>query len=101
MTMPRTLQEILDHADELAAQFEAYEPRDEDHRDVAPLLRAREAVQSRARAEAEVAAAVAGMRAARYSWATIGGVLGTTGEAVRQRYAGVEASRSGRVSRGR
>ena len=31
--MPRSVQEILDHADELAARFEAYEPAKGDERD--------------------------------------------------------------------
>jgi hypothetical protein len=32
--MPRTVQEILDHADELAQRFEEYEPSAEDERDL-------------------------------------------------------------------
>lgn len=34
MTMPRTVEEILTHVDELAARFEQYEPRPEDELDV-------------------------------------------------------------------
>ncbi len=33
-TMPRSIQEILDHADELAARFEDYEPAEGDERSV-------------------------------------------------------------------
>ena len=33
--MPRSVQEILDHADELAARFEDYEPAEGDERDLA------------------------------------------------------------------
>ena len=40
--MPRTAQEILDHADELAARFEAHEPGDEAH-DATELRLVREA----------------------------------------------------------
>ena len=34
MTMPRTVEEILAHADELAARFEEHEPRPENELDV-------------------------------------------------------------------
>jgi len=84
--MPRTLQEIVDHADELSAAFDGIQPDPAAGRDPAPLLRAREAVQARARAEAAVADAVAVMRAAGYSWHAIGAVVGTSEEAARQRY---------------
>jgi hypothetical protein len=86
--MPRTLQEIVDHADELSAAFDAIEPDPGAGRDPAPLLQARTAVQARARAEADVANAAAAMRAAGYSWRAIGAVVGTSGEAARQRYGG-------------
>jgi predicted lipoprotein len=84
--MPKTLQEIIDHADDMSTAFDDYRPEASTLRDPAPLLRARAAVHARARAEAEVAAAVAEMRDTGYSWAAIGMVLGTTGEAARQRY---------------
>lgn len=84
--MPRTLQEIIDKQQELAAAFEQYEPRSEDHRDPKPLSAIRDAVERRAEAEVAVVAAVAEARAADYSWATIGTLLGTSGEAARQRY---------------
>ena len=86
--MPKTLQEIIDHADDMSTAFDDYQPEANTLRDPAPLLRARAAVHARARAEAEVAAAVAEMRDTEYSWAAIGMVLGTTGEAARQRYGG-------------
>ena len=84
--MPRTLQEIIDHADDMSAAFDDYQPDPATLRDPAPMLRARTAVQARAQAEADVAAAVTDMRDAGYSWAAIGMVLGTSGEAARQRY---------------
>ncbi len=84
--MPRTVQEILAHADELAATFEAYEPAADDERDPAAYVALREAVVSRADAERDVVAAVGTARSQGYSWAAIGGLLGTTGEAARQRY---------------
>ena len=58
MTMPRTLAEILRHADQLSARFEDYEPdsADEFDREVVALLRA--AVQERSDAERHVLDAI-------------------------------------------
>jgi FAD/FMN-containing dehydrogenase len=86
MTMPRSLQEILEHADELGRRFEEHEPSDV--RDAAPLHAIREAVTERAATERRVAEAVAAAREAGVSWSAIGSMLGTSGEAARKRYAG-------------
>lgn len=95
--MPKTLQEILDHADDMSATFDDFPPDPASLRDPAPMLRARSAVHARAQAEADVAAAVTDMRSAGYSWVAIGMVLGTSGEAARQRYG--EASAESRPAR--
>ncbi len=84
--MPRTREEILAHADELAKRFEDYEPREDDKRDPAPLHALRSAVQAVADAERSIVEAVATARDADYSWALIGAQLGTSGEAARQKY---------------
>jgi hypothetical protein len=84
--MPRTVQDILDHADELAHRFEAYEPNPEDEREVEAFVALRDAVFSRSSAERSIKAAVEEARAQGYSWALIGSLLGTSGEAARQRY---------------
>ena len=42
--MPRAIQEILDHADELAQRFEDYEPEPNDERPVEEYLLERAAV---------------------------------------------------------
>lgn len=84
MTMPRSLQEILEHADELQRRFEEHEPTDV--RDAAPLHAIREAVSQRAATERRVAEAVAAAREAGVSWSAIGNMLGTSGEAARKRY---------------
>jgi hypothetical protein len=84
--MPRTVQDILDHADELARQFEAYEPAAEDERDATVLAILRDAVVSRSDAERAIRTAVGEARAHGCSWAFIGSMLGTSGEAARQRY---------------
>lgn len=86
MTVPRSVQEILDHADALAMRFESYEPTAADERDPAAFAALRDAVVLRSDAERAVRAAVDAARAQGYSWAFIGSLLGTSGEAARQRY---------------
>lgn len=85
--MPRTVDEILQHADELAARFETYEPSDKDELDPAAVSLLRTAVTERSQAERHLLAAVRSAREAGLSWAAIGGFVGTSGEAARQRYA--------------
>lgn len=84
--MPRSLQEILDHADELARRFKEHDPADV--RDAAPLRAIRDAVTQRAASEQRIADTVATARAAGVSWSAIGAMLGTSGEAARKRYIG-------------
>ena len=85
--MPRSVDEILKHADELAARFESYEPRASDELDSAAVVRLRNAVAERSDAERHMLEAIKGAREAGLSWAAIGGLVGTSGEAARQRYA--------------
>ena len=84
--MPRPIQEILDHADDLAKRFEEYEPQAEDDRDPTSLRQLRDAVLARSDAERSIRDAVAAARSDGQSWAAIGSMLGTSGEAARQRY---------------
>lgn len=86
MTMPRTVQDILDHAEELAKRFEDYEPTPEGERDPEVYAELRSAVLSRSDAERSIRDAVHRAREHGYSWAFIGTVVGTSGEAARQRY---------------
>lgn len=86
--MPRSIQEILDHADELAQRFEDYEPAEGDEISVAELL-LRRAVLARARSERQVLDAVLTARSDGMSWAAIGAILGTSAQAAQQRYAGL------------
>ena len=83
--MPRTAQEILDSADELAARFEQHEPGD-NVRDADALGAVRDAFLARADAERGLLDAVAQARHEGHSWASIGAMVGTSGEAARQRY---------------
>ncbi len=84
--MPRTTSDILRHADDLAARFEEYTPRPGDGRAVAPLSRLRASVLAKADAERDLRDAVALARREGVAWSAIGAVLGTSGEAARQRY---------------
>ncbi len=86
ITMPKTINEILAHADELAARFENHVPDPRHVQDATTLRALRAAVLARAQADRAVAAAVSAARDAGQSWAAIGSMLGTSGEAARQRF---------------
>lgn len=83
--MPRSIQDILDHADELARRFEDYEPGVGDEVPVEEYLVQRAAV-ARARSERQVVDAIVAARGAGVSWARIGELLGTSAQAAQQRY---------------
>ncbi len=90
--MPRSIQEILDHGDELAQRFEDYEPASGDERDVEEYLLER-ATLARAQSERQLVEAVTAARSTGMSWQRIGTILGTSAQAAQQRYAAVvEAS---------
>ena len=83
--MPRSIQEVLDRADELAQRFEDYEPADGDERPVEEYLLRRAALaQARSRRQSVDAVAVA--RSAGMSWSKIGELLGVSTRAAQQRY---------------
>ena len=84
--MPRSVNQILSQADEFAKRFEEHEPQPGDLKDASALRAVREAFLARARAERELADAVLAARADGHSWAAIGAMVGTSGEAARQRY---------------
>lgn len=83
--MPRSVQDILDHADELAKRFEDYEPSPDDEVAVAEHL-LRRATVARARSERQIGEAVEQARRAGMSWKSIGSELGITAQAAQQRY---------------
>lgn len=89
--MPRSIQEILDHADQLAERFEDYEPDADDERPVEEYLLERAAV-ARARGERQIIDAVTSARAKGISWQRIGEILGTSAQAAQQRYAAIVES---------
>ena len=86
--MPRTIQEILDHADELAKKFEDSDPSDGTERPVSEYL-LRRAALARARPERPSGEAVEAARVDGISWAKIGALLGTSAQAAQQRYGAV------------
>lgn len=84
--MPRTVQDIVDHGDELAKRFEDYQPHPSDERHPETFVALRRAVLERSKAEGVLAQAVTQARRDGYSWRSIGLLIGTSGEAARQRY---------------
>ena len=84
--MPRSTKEILAHADELAKRFESYEPGTAETKGARALRDIAHAFSRVAASERELAGAVSAARAEGHSWAAIGAMLGTSGEAARQRY---------------
>lgn len=86
--MPRSIQEILDHADQIAQRLEDYQPADGDERPVEEYLLQRAAL-ARARSERQVLDAVTAARAAGIPWSKIGELLGTSAQAAQQRYGSV------------
>ena len=83
--MPRSIQEILDHADQLAKRFEGYEPKPGDERPLEEYLLERAAI-ARARGEQQVLDAVTTARSKGMSWQRIGDILGTSAQGAQQRY---------------
>jgi hypothetical protein len=86
--MPRSFQQIIEHADELSAQLDELQPRTEHIRDARTLRKLRQAVLKRATAESQIAELVTVARVEGQAWSAIGAMLGTSGEAARQRYGG-------------
>lgn len=86
--MPRSIQEILDQADELAKRFEDFEPGEGDQIPVEEYLLQRAAL-ARARSERDVVEAVNAARTSGISWKKIGEILGTSAQAAQQRYGAV------------
>ncbi len=86
--MPRSIQEILDHGDDLAKRFEDYEPKPGDERPVEEYLLERATI-ARSRRERQVVEAVIAARNKELSWQRIGEVLGTSAQAAQQRYGAV------------
>lgn len=86
--MRRSLTDLIASADKIADAFENYDPKSEDFdAPLPPLMAVKLAAFRRSRAEGELAAAIHLAREAHLSWRELGEAIGTSGEAVRQRYA--------------
>lgn len=83
--MPRSIQDILDHADELQRNFQSFAPSEGDEVPLEEYLLER-AVVERAEGERALAAAVAAARESGITWTRIGQALGTSAQAAQQRY---------------
>lgn len=89
--MPRSIQDILDHGDQLAERFENYDPAPGDERPVEEYLLQRAAL-ARARSERDIVDAITAARSKGVPWQRIGELLGTSAQAAQQRYGNVAAS---------
>jgi hypothetical protein len=85
-------QEIMSQADHLVKHFEDHEPHSAKVRDAASLRKVRKAFLQKAVSEEELLMSVLDARSDGQSWGAIGAMLGTSGEAARQRY-GSQASK--------
>lgn len=85
--MPRSVDEIRAHPDELAARFENYEPAPAHELDPTAVTLLREAVTQRSEAERRVIEVARTAGKAGISWSAIGTFSATSAEATRQRYA--------------
>ena len=83
--MPWSRQEILDNADELADQFEDFDPAQAEDVPISEYLLER-AVRARVTSEKHLVEAVATAREGGASWDRIGNILGVTGEAAQMRF---------------
>lgn len=84
--MPRSIDQLIASADEMADQFEAYEPREDDRGIEPPSMALRRIAYRRALVEGELAEAVSDAKAQGLTWQEIGDAVGTSGEAARQKY---------------
>lgn len=84
--MPRTIDEIISQAEELAERFEDHKPSPGAVKEAAALRELRRAFLARVEAERHVTEAVEKARDEGHSWASIGAMVGTSGEAARQKY---------------
>ncbi len=94
--MPRSVYEIIEQAEGLAERFESFEPGTKNRARGRALAAVHRAALSRARAEANLLDVVARARDDGHSWTAIGTMLGTSGEAARQRY-GRKGNRTARA----
>jgi hypothetical protein len=84
--MPRSLSELIKHGDFYAKQFEDFPTSSEDAIDGEIFTALWSAGQQKSALENSIAELVIKARSQDMSWKLIGQILGTSGEAARQRY---------------
>ena len=87
--MPRSLNELIKHADFYAKQFEDYPTSSQDAIDSATFNELWSAGQQKSTLENSIAELVVKARSENMSWKLIGQIIGTSGEAARQRYGSI------------
>ena len=86
--MRRSLTDLIASADKIADAFEDHDPTPDDFdAPLPPLMAVKIAAFRRGQAEKDLADAIHAAREAHLSWRELGEAIGTSGEAVRQRYA--------------
>jgi hypothetical protein len=97
--MPKSVEEILEHLDELTDRFENWD--DTRAVEVPPVEEfLRRAVRARIRAERDLLDAVIGARANGVPWSHIGELLGTSPQAAQQKYGRLVGGSTMREPRG-
>jgi hypothetical protein len=87
--MPRSLSDLIHQADFYAKQFEDYPTGSENSIDSDTFNALWAAGQQKSALENSIAELVVKARSEDMSWKLIGQILGTTGEAARQRYGSI------------
>jgi hypothetical protein len=96
--MPRTVEQIIADADQLARRFEDGDLGPGRTVSGASLRAVRKAFEAKATAERDIAEAVQVARAEGHSWSAIGAMLGTSGEAARLKYGTAQRSNRRRTA---
>lgn len=84
--MPKSVQEVIDNLENYQAMISNFAPSSENEVDVETFRQLREAALERIKLEKQIAMLVNQARENNFSWSFIGTILGTSGEAARQRY---------------
>jgi hypothetical protein len=84
--MPRTVEEILQHADQLACTVRAPRAEQRQHQGRGTAADDPPGVPPTSARRAGLIEAISVARGEGHSWAAIGAMVGTSGEAARQRY---------------
>ena len=87
--MPRSLSELIKQGDFYAKQFEDYPSSTSDQIDLEVFNALWDAGQQKSALENSIAELVIKARSENMSWKLIGQILGTSGEAARQRYGSI------------